>query len=127
MLVSAFRCFCKAVDAFNNGRILKDLGTVETHNHWLMVGCGKLANCANTCDRIVQQWVCTRKAECDAAAGDALVRSHYTASVCKSGAGHVVRKCGACGFGGLPGKAPTGINIGDIKQRLRANGLGAMV
>ena len=102
---------------------------METHKHWLHVGCGRLAGCVNTCDRIVQQWVCTRKAECEAATADALVRSHFTASWCKSGTGHVVRKCGACGFGGLPGKAvgPTSINIGSIKHRLNANGRGDMV
>ena len=108
------------------GRVLKNFGTVETHKHWLMVGCGKLGNCANTCDRVVQQWVCTRKAECKAACGDALVRSHFTASVCKSGYGHVVRKCGACGFGGLPGKVSGPINTGIIKDMLNKNRRGDM-
>ena len=69
---------------------------METHEHWLLVGCNKLSGCASTCDRFVQQWVCTRGAECKAVTGDALVRSKFQASVCDNGSGFLVRKCGAC-------------------------------
>ena len=112
------------VDAFQTGRILKDFGTVEEHRHWLIVGCRRLAGCADTCDRLVQQWVCTRKADCETASGGSYVRSYYIASECKNGYGHAVRKCGSCGFGGLPGRVNNAPGLGklqDIKGRLRVD------
>ena len=113
------------------GRVLKDFHVVETHEHWLRVGCNKLSGCGRTCDRFVQQWVCTRGAECKAVTGDALVRSKFQASVCDNGSGFLVRKCGACAEvrpqmkaagsskrGTRIGGTRIGTRIGGIRERL---------
>ena len=78
------------------GRVLKDFHVVETHRHWLRVGRAKLRSCELTCDRFVQQWVCTKKEECKAVAGNALIRSQFQASIFGGGNGFLVKKCGAC-------------------------------
>ena len=88
--------FCKAVEAFIVGRVLKDFHVVEIHRHWLRVGRAKLHGCELTCDRFVLQWVCTKKEECKAVAGNALIRFQFQASIFGDGNGVLVKKCGAC-------------------------------
>ena len=118
------------MDAFDSGRELQDFGAVEEHQHWLRVGCRRLTGCADTCDRLVQQWACHKKADCEKAAGGAYIRSYYIASTCGNDYGHMVRKCGQCGYGGPSSKASSAPSVGNnrnIKSRLLGNGRGDMV
>ncbi|WAR06400.1 hypothetical protein MAR_021769 [Mya arenaria] len=87
------RCFCQARDDAT-GTVLKDFGTIDTHRHWLSVGCRRLGNCADKCDAKTKEWLCEQEAECERLSKGKKVVPYYKASVCSEGNGSNRRTCG---------------------------------